>query len=96
MVTGGSAKIADEEDTDPERDIINSVAPTLQWEGYTGTAYARTSLYDDVRGIAERTIDVGGWLVKEVRVWVCVMVSPPRSYIMSVNACDSVTRRGWW
>jgi hypothetical protein len=40
-------------------EIISSVAPTLQWAGYTGIAYASTNLYVDVDGV-DSTSDDGG------------------------------------
>lgn len=50
-------------------DMMSSVAPTLQCAGYTGIAYASTSLYVDSEG-ADSTRDDGGYDVNEVSVWV--------------------------
>ena len=58
--------------------MISSVAPTLQWEGYTGIAYARTSLYVDGEG-ADKTSEEGGKDVNEVSVCVCTGESEVRS-----------------
>lgn len=60
-------------------EIMSSVAPTLQCCGYTGTAYANTSLYipgevDDI------TRELGGNDVNDESVWVCVMVLDARLY----------------
>ena len=71
--------------TEPEDEMISSVTPTLQWAGYTGTAYAKISLYEVEEGMADRTREVGGWLVNELSECVCAIVSPLRSNIMSVN-----------
>lgn len=40
-------------------DMISSVAPTVQWPGYTGTAYVRTSLYAVGDGV-DKTRAAGG------------------------------------
>jgi hypothetical protein len=74
-------------------ETTSSVAPTVQWAGYTGTAYATTSLYAVGDG-AERTSDVGGKDVNEQSVLVCWTPSCDRSYNDRWNACDKVMRSG--
>ena len=48
-------------------DITSSVAPTLQCAGYTGMAYASTSLYVEGDGV-DRTSELGGNDVNELSV----------------------------
>lgn len=89
LVENGTGPVAPEraevDVTEPEAEMISSVAPTLQCAGYTGMAYAKISLYDVEEGMADMIKEVGGWLVNELSECVCVIVSPLRSYIMSVN-----------
>ena len=61
-----------------ELEMMSSVAPTVQCEGYTGIAYARMSLYVVGEGV-ERTREVGGKEVKEDSVCVWVTLSGPIS-----------------
>lgn len=62
-----SADVAEFFELDPVPPIMSSVAPTDQCAGYTGMAYARTSLYEAGDRV-ERTSDVGGKDVNDVKV----------------------------
>ncbi len=78
---------------DVEVEMINSVAPTLQWAGNTGTAYAITSLYVAGEGV-DNTSEVGGYDVNDVKVCTSTTESPERSYNDRQNALESVTSSG--